>query len=107
MTFRQILIMMGGFRDAVAQDLISKGTADGIIQHLLEERGIYGTKSKGETKEGVLVNNCSQRPCSQVAGGSCPTRTQVYRELVLRRHARLLREVSLSRVPQQTFTQEM
>ena len=109
MTFRQILIMMGGFHDAVANDLMSRGSADGIIQHLLEQRGIYGSKDQiaKEGKEGVLVNNRSQRPYSQVARGSCQTRTEVYRELVLRRHARLLREVPLSRMSNSTFTQTM
>ena len=109
MTFRQILIMMGGFHDAVANDLMSRGSADGIIQHLLEQRGIYGSKDQiaKEGKEGVLVNNRSQRPYSPVARGSCQTRTEVYRELVLRRHARLLREVPLSRMSNSTFTQTM
>jgi hypothetical protein len=36
---------MVGFHDGVAKNLISRGSADGIIQKLLEERGIYG-KSK-------------------------------------------------------------
>jgi len=109
MTFRKILILMGGFKNAVDQDLMSKGSADGIIQHLLEERGIYGSKGKdqikGHTKAAIRVDYRSQRLGSANQIGSCSPRTQVHRELVLRRHARILREVSLPGMSQQTFTQ--
>ena len=46
MTFRQILILMIGLREGVAKEIVSRGTSDGIIQKLLEERGIYGESNK-------------------------------------------------------------
>jgi hypothetical protein len=50
MTLKQLLVLMDGLRKATIRGLISKGSADGIIQNILEERGFYGFK-KTEQKE--------------------------------------------------------